>query len=69
MSKLLYFNQQYLQSAAFAAVNYPVQPLLRKHLASDRRVSDPSSGLPIGQCYPVPPFFDYRAKPKEQDLL
>ena len=48
--------------------NKPTAPVNTKLPASESRVSDPSSTTPKGRSYPIPSFFEYRAKPKEYDF-
>jgi hypothetical protein len=47
----------------------PTAPTNTKQPLSEKRVSDPSASTPRGKSYPIPSFFEYRAKPKEHDSL
>ncbi|HEX8316413.1 MAG TPA: hypothetical protein VF609_15525 [Flavisolibacter sp.] len=70
MSTLSYLNtHQANQTATLLAANKPTLPVEQKQPVSERRISDPSSGLPKDKRYPIPSFFEYRAKPKEYDSL
>ena len=69
MPKFLYFGHHYTnQTANIFATSNPTQPAISRHAGAESCVFDPSSCLPKGQCYPIPSFFEYRAKPKEQYL-
>ncbi|GAA4730978.1 hypothetical protein [Flavisolibacter ginsenosidimutans] len=70
MSKIIYVNrQQSNQSFASLSVSRPTQPGTQKQPVTEKRIADPSSCVPHGQCYPIPSFFEYRAKPKEFDTF
>lgn len=70
MSKLIYFNRQQTgQGTATVAINRPTQPVDYKRPGTENRIADPSSCTPKGQCYPIPSFFDYRAKPRDLDAI
>lgn len=71
MSKLSYLNthQATQASALIGAANKPTVPTEQKQANMEHRISDPSSTLPKGNRYPIPSFFEYRAKPKEHDSL
>jgi len=45
----------------------PTMPLGRQPII-ERKFSDPSSS-PKGERYPIPSFFEYRTRPKNDDLL
>lgn len=70
MSKISYLNShQANQASILLATNKPAMPAEQKQTVMERRISDPSSGLPNDKRYPIPSFFEYRAKPKEFDSL
>ena len=70
MSKLSYLNNhQANQTSMMLAGNKPTLPTEQKQPQSEKRVSDPSSCLPRETRYPIPSFFEYRAKPREFDSL
>ena len=33
----------------------------------ERKISDPSSALPRGERYPIPSFFEYRIKQRDEE--
>jgi len=47
----------------------PAMPLLARQPFVDRKTSDPSSTSPKGERYPIPSFFEYRIKPRDNDPL
>jgi hypothetical protein len=69
MSKIIYVNRQESnQVNTLFSASHPTQPNSQKQPFTEKRISDPSSCVPKGQCYPIPSFFEYRVKPKEYDL-
>jgi hypothetical protein len=56
-------------TAAFLLASKPTAPLSAKLPYSEKMVSDPSASIPHGRSYPIPSFFEYRAKPKENDFF
>lgn len=40
-----------------------------KKPVAEKKNPDPSSATRSGKSYPIPSFFEYRAKPKEHDSL
>jgi hypothetical protein len=70
MSKLNYAAlHQSNQAAGFLALAKPTLPTEQKQVVAEKRISDPSSCIAKEKCYPIPSFFEYRAKPKEYDSL
>ena len=47
----------------------PTMPVMGKQPLIERKTTDPSSGNPKGERYPIPSFFEYRIKPREHDPL
>ena len=62
-------TNQTKQTTVFLLNNKPTAPVNTKQPSTEKRIADPSSVTPKGRCYPIPAFFEYRAKPKEYDLL
>ncbi len=58
-----------LPDAFTAIAGVPTAPLSIKSFYSEKRITDPSSCCPKGQCYPIPSFFEYRTNTKEVDAL
>jgi hypothetical protein len=56
------------QAVPFILASRPCLPNTRQPV-SEKRVSDPSSSSPRGTSYPIPTFFDYRAKAKDFEAL
>ena len=70
MSKLSYLNShQANQAATLLAIKQPSLPTEQKQPFTEKRIADPSSSTPTEKRYPIPSFFEYRAKPKEYDSL
>jgi hypothetical protein len=69
MSKLSYVNSKQANQSAFLGINKPSLPGEQKQFLSEKRITDPSSVMPSEKRYPIPSFFEYRAKPKEFDSL
>ena len=70
MSNLSYLNKhQASQSSMLLATTKPTMPVEQKQPSLEKRITDPSSCLPRENHYPIPSFFEYRAKPKEFDSL
>ena len=70
MSKLSVFNRpQGSQSLTLMAGSKPSMPFERKQPTLERRIADPSSSIQAEKRYPIPSFFEYRARPKEFDSL
>jgi hypothetical protein len=56
-------------TTAFLLNSKPTAPVNSRQPYTEKRISDPSAFLPGGRSYPIPSFFNYRSKPKEQDFL
>jgi hypothetical protein len=56
-------------NTAFLLASKPTAPANTKLPRMEKRVSDPSASMPGGRSYPIPSFFEYRAKPREYDFL
>jgi hypothetical protein len=70
MSKISYLNtHQANQASTLLVMNKPAMPTEQKQPMLEKRISDPSSSLSHEKRYPIPSFFEYRAKPKEFDSL
>ena len=54
-------------TTTFLLNSKPTIPLSSRQPYSEKRISDPSSFTPGGRSYPIPSFFNYRVRPKEQD--
>jgi hypothetical protein len=54
-------------NTAFLLNSKPTAPVNSRQPQTEKRITDPSSFTPGGRSYPIPSFFNYRAKPKEQD--
>lgn len=47
----------------------PTAPSVWQNKKGRHTFTDPSATIPPGRTYPIPAFFEYRSKPKEQELL
>ena len=47
----------------------PTIPLPGRQPIIERKITDPSSTSPKGERYPIPSFFEYRIKPRDNDTL
>jgi hypothetical protein len=45
----------------------PTMPLSGRQPMVERKITDPSSASPRGERYPIPSFFEYRMKFREND--
>ena len=45
----------------------PTVPLPGRQPIIERKITDPSSTSPKGERYPIPSFFEYRIKPRDND--
>ena len=56
-------------AAAILQKNKPDIQSSTSKTEKERKGQDPSAAIRSGQSYPIPAFFEYRAKPKEHDSL
>ena len=47
----------------------PTIPLPGRQPIIERKITDPSSTSPRGERYPIPSFFEYRIKSRDNDTL
>jgi hypothetical protein len=70
MSKMnLVSHQNHFNGSALLKAGKPSMPLVGKQPFTERKTTDPSSANPKGQRYPIPSFFEYRIKAKENDMI
>lgn len=56
-------------NAAFLLNSKPTIPVQTKVSLPKNRTTDPSATLPNGKSYPIPIFFEYRAKSAHQEIV
>jgi hypothetical protein len=54
---------------AFLFASKPTAPVITNFSAKERKGSDPSANVPGERSYPIPAFFEYRAKPRDIDSI
>jgi hypothetical protein len=69
MSKISFYHPQQSHSTSLLTTNHPSRPSHQKQPFSEKRIADPSSSIASEKRYPIPSFFEYRAKPREFDSL